>query len=156
MSNELGKFLKYKRGEKSLRDFANFLGMSHSHLDSLEKGYDPKTKKEITIGVDLMQNISKKTGVSVDTILDMISGTPFEQAIETAKINQDYNDGQIINNYYENKEYIFNFHLVNPIEEIKKDISNLSEEEISKDYKTTIINTIDYYHDLTKKNNDTK
>lgn len=87
MSSELGKFIKFKRGNKSLREFANYLEISHAYLDSLEKGVDPKTKKEINISTDLLTRLSKKLDVSVECLLSMISGTDYHTAIHTYDIN---------------------------------------------------------------------
>ena len=94
MSSELGKFIKYKRGDRSLREFATYLEISHAYLDSLEKGFDPKTKKEINISTDLLSRLSKKLHVSVGALLDMIGGTDYNTAI--------YNDE---NNYCGNDDF---------------------------------------------------
>lgn len=111
MSSELGKFLKYKRGDKSLRDFAAYLEISHAYLDSLEKGIDPKTKKEINISTDLLQRLSKKLNVSVEAILNMMNGENFKDAIHNSEINN-----------YENNEYI-------PYEYDKEFLKVLEEDE---------------------------
>lgn len=103
MSSELGNFLKYKRGNKSLRDFANYLEISHAYLDSIEKGIDPKTKKEINISTDLLQRLSKKLDVSVNAILDMISGIDYETAI---KNNDSYIQSPPYSNYEPSEEEI--------------------------------------------------
>ena len=59
MENKLGNFLREKRGEMSLRDFANKLDISHTYLDSLEKGYDSRNKKPVRITVDTLSKIAK-------------------------------------------------------------------------------------------------
>ena len=59
MENKLGNFLKEKRGEMSLRDFANKLDISHTYLDSLEKGYDSRNKKPVRVTVDTLSKIAK-------------------------------------------------------------------------------------------------
>lgn len=59
MDNKLGNFLKEKRGSMSLRDFANKLDISHTYLDSLEKGYDNRNKKPVRVTVDTLSKISK-------------------------------------------------------------------------------------------------
>ena len=41
------QMLKDARGNKSLRSFAREIGISHTHLDSLERGYDPRTEKPV-------------------------------------------------------------------------------------------------------------
>lgn len=59
MENKLGNFLKEKRGSASLRDFANKLDISHTYLDSLEKGYDGRNKKPVRVTVDILSKIAK-------------------------------------------------------------------------------------------------
>lgn len=43
--NEFGEFLKKLRGKKSIREVAKDIGISHTYLSTLEKGFDPRTKK---------------------------------------------------------------------------------------------------------------
>lgn len=59
MENKLGNFLREKRGETSLRDFAKKLDISHTYLDSLEKGYDSRNKKPLRVTVDTLSKIAK-------------------------------------------------------------------------------------------------
>lgn len=56
--NELGDYLKDLRGEKSLRQASKDIGISHTYLDSLEKGFDPRTKKERTPTREVLRRIS--------------------------------------------------------------------------------------------------
>ena len=51
-NNALGKAIRKARGDLSLRDYAKKIGISHTHLDSIEKGYDPRTGKPVTISLD--------------------------------------------------------------------------------------------------------
>lgn len=44
--NEFGKKIKELRGNQSLREAAKNIGISHTYLDSLEKGFDPRSGKE--------------------------------------------------------------------------------------------------------------
>lgn len=43
---ELGPYLRRLRGNMSLRYVQKSTGISHTYLSTLEKGYDPRTKKE--------------------------------------------------------------------------------------------------------------
>lgn len=67
MNNELGEFIKLRRGNKSLRDFADEIGISHSYLDNIEKGIDSKTKKKVNITTDLLFKLS--TILNVDELI---------------------------------------------------------------------------------------
>ena len=77
MENKLGKFLIEKQGSMSLREFAKRLDISHTYLDSLEKGYDNRTKKPVIITVDTLSKIAEA--------LD----EPLEKLVSLSK-NEDY------------------------------------------------------------------
>lgn len=88
MTNELGRFLTYKRGKKSLREYAKFLGISHAYLNILEKGEDPNTHKEASPSIDVIQKIAKKTDVSAADILDMVAGVSYEKVLSLQYANE--------------------------------------------------------------------
>lgn len=69
MENKLGIFLKEKRGEMSLRDFANKLDISHTYLDSLEKGYDNRNKKSVRVTVDILSKIAKALDEPIEKLV---------------------------------------------------------------------------------------
>lgn len=58
---ELGDYLKELRNNKSMsiRQASEGIGISHTYLDSLEKGYDPRTMKERKPTPDVLRKISK-------------------------------------------------------------------------------------------------
>ncbi|MBQ9858103.1 MAG: helix-turn-helix transcriptional regulator [Oscillospiraceae bacterium] len=66
MSNELGVFLRSQRGKMSLREFAAKCHISHTHLDSLEKGYDPRTNKPVSISTETLRLIAD--GLDIDFV----------------------------------------------------------------------------------------
>lgn len=74
MKNELGAFIRSRRGTKSLRDFAEQIGISHSHLDSIEKGYDPKTGKPVNISLDVLAKLAKILNVEEIAMLYLNKG----------------------------------------------------------------------------------
>ena len=78
MENKLGNFLREKRGEMSLRDFANKLDISHTYLDSLEKGYDSRNTKPVRVTVDTLSKIAKALN------------EPLEKLVALSE-NRDYN-----------------------------------------------------------------
>lgn len=63
MSNELGLFLRRKRGKMSLREFAAKCNISHTHLDSIEKGADPRTGKPVSVSTETLRLIADGIGV---------------------------------------------------------------------------------------------
>lgn len=71
VSNNLGKFIKTIRGDVSLRDFAKLCGISHTHLDSIEKGVDPRTNKTVRPTVETLYKISIGAGVSLIKLVEL-------------------------------------------------------------------------------------
>jgi transcriptional regulator with XRE-family HTH domain len=55
---QLGKFLRQKRGERTLRDFGKVAGLSSSTLQRLEIG-------EQNVTLDTLEKVLKRMGVSV-------------------------------------------------------------------------------------------
>ncbi len=66
------QMLKDARGNKSLRSFAREIGISHTHLDSLERGYDPRTGKSVNITIATLQKIANATGIDVSTLVSEV------------------------------------------------------------------------------------
>lgn len=71
-NNALGKAIRKARGDLSLRDYAKKNGISHTHLDSIEKGYDPRTGKPVTISLDTFVKLSDATGIPLEELLFML------------------------------------------------------------------------------------
>lgn len=69
MDNKLGEFIRKKRGDMSLREFADRCGISHTHLDSIEKGFDSRTQKPINPSVSVIEKIAHAVGLPVHELL---------------------------------------------------------------------------------------
>jgi transcriptional regulator with XRE-family HTH domain len=69
MTNKLGAFIRLKRGNESLRDLAKRCSVSHTLIDTLEKGYDPRTKKPARPTVDSLKKIALGLKVNVLELL---------------------------------------------------------------------------------------
>ena len=69
MSNNIGDYIRKYRGDLSLRDFAKKCGISHTHLDSIEKGFDPRTGKEVRVTVDTLKKIANAMGLTINELL---------------------------------------------------------------------------------------
>lgn len=67
--NYIGDFIKKYRGDMSLREFADKCGISHTHLDSIEKGIDPRTGKPVRVTVDTLKKIAKTMGMTINDLL---------------------------------------------------------------------------------------
>lgn len=63
MNNKLGDFIRTYRSEKdlSLRQFGTLSGISHTHIDSIERGADPRTGKSVKVTNDLIEKIANAT-----------------------------------------------------------------------------------------------
>lgn len=71
--NELGNYLKELRKGKSLsiRKASEEIGISHTYLDSLEKGYDPRTNKKRQPTPLVLRKLSKYYDVPFPNLMDM-------------------------------------------------------------------------------------
>ncbi len=67
--NYIGDFIKKYRGDMSLREFAEKCDISHTHLDSIEKGIDPRTGKPVRVTVDTLKKIAKTMGMTINDLL---------------------------------------------------------------------------------------
>lgn len=67
----LGKVIRQKRIEKelSLRDLGTLCGLSHSYIDSLEKGVDPRTDKSISPTIETLEKIAKGLNLPLNELL---------------------------------------------------------------------------------------
>ena len=68
--NKLGQMLKAARGKQTLREYAAKIGISHTHLDSIERGYDPRTGKRVNITATTLQKISEATGIDISAFYE--------------------------------------------------------------------------------------
>lgn len=67
--NYVGEYIKKYRGDTSLRDFAQKCGISHTHLDSIEKGFDPRTNKPVKVTVDTLKKIANAMNMTINDLL---------------------------------------------------------------------------------------
>lgn len=79
MINKLSEFVRAKRGDMSLRDFGRMCdNLSHTQIDCIEKGYDPRTGKPIRPTVDTLARIAKGTGAPVSFLAALANGDAVE------------------------------------------------------------------------------
>ena len=84
IKNKLGEFIRQYRGNQSLREFANKCGISHTHLDSIEKGIDPRSGKTVRITIDTLKKIAKAMNMSINELL-IKSGEVSDEQINNIK-----------------------------------------------------------------------
>ncbi len=70
---KLSYYLKAIRKEKnmSLREFSDYLGISHAYLNKLEKGIDDKTGKEISPTIDTLIKIANSLEVDTKSFFEI-------------------------------------------------------------------------------------
>lgn len=59
-----GDYLKELRGNRSLREMEKITGLSHTYLSTLEKGYDPRSKKKRHPTPEVLKKISNALNVN--------------------------------------------------------------------------------------------
>lgn len=75
MIDKLSEFVRKKRGNLSLREFAQQCdGISHTQIDSIERGVDPRTGKPVRPTIETLSKISKGTGASVAYLAALANG----------------------------------------------------------------------------------
>lgn len=73
MENKLGEFIKNYRQEHdlSLRQFGTLCGVSHTHIDSIERGADPRTGKKVKLTNDMIERIATATNQLPSYVLSL-------------------------------------------------------------------------------------
>lgn len=65
MIDKLSAFVREKRGDLSLREFAKLCGnISHTQIDSIERGIDPRTGKPVCPTIETLAKIAKGTNTT--------------------------------------------------------------------------------------------
>lgn len=72
----LGTFIRNKRESlgMSLREFGRMCDISHTTIDCIEKGYDPRTGKEINITNSTFSKLSNTLGVPIAKLVELSQG----------------------------------------------------------------------------------
>lgn len=67
----LGDIIKKYRldHDLSLREFSKKCGLSHTYIDKLEKGVDPRSKKPVEPTLDALEKVSIAIDLSLDELL---------------------------------------------------------------------------------------
>ena len=73
--NKLGKYIEQSLQEHNMseRELAARCGISHSYINQLIKGVNPKTNKPISPTISMLQKLSTGLGVSIDNLQNLIS-----------------------------------------------------------------------------------
>ena len=87
IKNNLGSYIRKYRGNQSLREFAKKCGISHTHLDSIEKGIDPRSGKSVRVTIDTLEKIAKAMNMTINDLL-INSGEVSNESINDANKNK--------------------------------------------------------------------
>ncbi len=76
MNNTLGDYIKQYRLQNnySLRQFGDICDISHTHIDSIERGTDPRTGKPVKVTNDTIEKLARATKTSPDFIFNLSIG----------------------------------------------------------------------------------
>lgn len=80
MNNMLGEYIKQYRIQNnySLRQFGEICDISHTHIDSIERGLDPRTGKPVRVTNDTIGKLARATKTSPDFIFNLSIGATSE------------------------------------------------------------------------------
>lgn len=84
MNNALGEYVNQYRTENnlSLRDFAKLAEISHTHIDSIEKGIDYRTGKPVRITNETIQKLAKALHADESYLFELSIGkTPSPESV---------------------------------------------------------------------------
>ncbi|WP_436860471.1 helix-turn-helix domain-containing protein [Staphylococcus caeli] len=70
--NTFGDYIKQLRGDISIRQAAKDIGVSHTYLDSLEKGYDLRTNSKRSPSVMTVHKIAEHYNADFKQLCEMI------------------------------------------------------------------------------------
>lgn len=67
--DDFGQLLRELRGNHSLREMANLIGISHVQLSNLEKGVDPRTGKINRPSLETIKKLAKAYNYDYETLI---------------------------------------------------------------------------------------
>ncbi|UXR32411.1 helix-turn-helix domain-containing protein [Staphylococcus simulans] len=140
--NKFGRKIKELRGKQSIREASQNIGISHTYLDSLEKGVDPRTGKERKPTIEVINKISLYYDYSFEELVELanifvsINDLPKEQKeiqnqkfLEVLKNTFDKTELKVKENYINLLKKDLNISQVNFL----RNVYNFMELETNKD-----------------------
>lgn len=88
---KLGNLIKTYREENnySLREFSKICGISHTYIDKLEKGVDPRSGKTVEPTLDTLEKVSQSMNMTLKTLLSHIGKIDSNQDYQTEDKSED-------------------------------------------------------------------
>jgi len=87
--SRLGDYIREKRNGMSLRKFAQRCGVSHTHIDSIEKGIDPRTGKPVRVTTETLKKIADGIGT------DFLYLSSLAEEVEYKIVQENKTDGEV-------------------------------------------------------------
>lgn len=81
MNNNLGEYIKERRQAMgmSLREFGKLCGVSHTHIDSIEKGYDVRSGRKVNLTGTTIKKLAAALGTEEAGLMNMYLGHKSEE-----------------------------------------------------------------------------
>jgi len=88
MDNKIGEYVKNYRIKKglSLRAFGALCEMSHTHIDSIEKGSDVRTGRPVNLTSQTISKLASVMGLSEHQLISIAYGEQKEECISDAQL----------------------------------------------------------------------
>lgn len=85
MNNTLGEYVKERRQKMgmSLREFGKLCQMSHTHIDSIEKGYDVRSGRVVNLTSTTVRKLAAALGNTEAELMNMYMGQKSERRVAT-------------------------------------------------------------------------
>lgn len=135
----LGDYLKKLRGKESLRDASKRIGISHTYLDTIEKGFDKRSGKPVKPTPETLKLIAEAYNTSYEEL--MILAGYLEEKEEKKELS-DKDEKDIAKRLQKFKEEIEN-----------SDGLAFSGEPLSEEAKESLIESMEYIFRQTQKIN---
>ena len=84
MDNMMGEYIStlQKQRSLSLRDLGKLCDLSHTHIDSIIKGYDPRTGKRVRISNDTISKLAAGLGIDETFLFNLSIGKDLRSSEE--------------------------------------------------------------------------
>lgn len=79
--NKLGNLLRELRGKESLRDASKRIGISHTYLDTIEKGFDKRSGSPVKPTPETLELISKAYNFPYNDLMSIAGYLPKTEKI---------------------------------------------------------------------------
>lgn len=112
---DFGQFLRYLRGNRTLREAAELSGLSYTYISIIEKGYKPGTDKPVKITPDALKKIS----------------TAYNHSYEDLLVKTGYIAGDMIMDQV-GEDWLYRYRTIEESKDLSKKEAKINENDIEK------------------------